>query len=350
MRKGANLFNNAAKVLLGFAFGTFVMATIYNLAIEDPTGFSLLLAVGIAAVVAALALTWSGVKDSAPRFSRVSSSGEPAPPPAVVPLDRSLQPKPSIWPLASAATMTTLAVGLAVGPRVVVPALIAGAFVALGALSQAWREDPSYTQREGSRVFERLIAPIGIPVLALTLIGVIVISISRVLLTVPKHASVVIAIVLAAVLLAAFFAMSFRPRIGRPTMIFLSGFAMVAVVTAGSISAGNGYRTFEHHESAGTSAEVEAKGTKYNTGTITVIQGQLAQITFSNQDAGVYHNIAVYTANPGGAPVWNGEPIEGRKKITYEHVFNLAPGTYAYRCDFHPTVMTGTFIVNGPGQ
>jgi len=38
------------------------------------------------------------------------------------------------------------------------------------------------------------------------------------------------------------------------------------------------------------------------------------------------------------------------KKITYNQVFTVAPGTYTFRCDFHPTAMIGTFTVKAPGS
>ena len=42
------------------------------------------------------------------------------------------------------------------------------------------------------QVSERLLGPFGLPLLALTLIGVIMISLSRVLLAVPKNGSVIV--------------------------------------------------------------------------------------------------------------------------------------------------------------
>ncbi|MGH9124693.1 MAG: cupredoxin domain-containing protein, partial [Acidimicrobiales bacterium] len=65
---------------------------------------------------------------------------------------------------------------------------------------------------------------------------------------------------------------------------------------------------------------------------------------FDNRDRGTYHNVAVYGAN-GTTPLWAGEPISGVRKIVYQTTFDLAPGSYTFRCNFHPTSMVGTFIV-----
>jgi plastocyanin len=169
-------------------------------------------------------------------------------------------------------------------------------------------------------------------------------SVSRVLLAVPKNASIGIAGGLAVLLLAGFFVLASRPRIARAGLVFLSGFAVASVVAAGSVGAASGYRTFETHSESPQGTVVHAQGIQYKERQITVKAGEVARITFENLDKGTYHNIAVYTSASDGKPIWNGEPIAGVKKIVYTHVFS-DPRTYSFRCDFHPTTMIGTFIV-----
>ncbi len=212
-------------------------------------------------------------------------------------------------------------------------AIIACLIAAAGWFGQAWREDPSYTAREGERISERLLGPFGLPLLALTLIGIIMISLSRVLLAVSKKGSVVVALVVAVVILSVFFLLSARPRLSRMAFGLLAGVALLALIAAGSAGAASGYRTFENHNTNPPVHQV-AKNITYSVKTITVTAGQTARIVFSNDDRGTYHNIAVYTANPGGTPIWTGEPIKGVRTITYTNVFPTA-GKYAFRCDFH---------------
>jgi len=58
----------------------------------------------------------------------------------------------------------------------------------------------------------------------------------------------------------------------------------------------------------------------------------------------VPHNIAIYTDDSAAESLFVGELVTGPKQVTYE-VGALDPGTYFFRCDVHPTTMTGTFVV-----
>jgi plastocyanin len=337
------MFNSAAKLQFGLAAFALVLAVIYGLAIEDPTGFVLMLGAFLAFTLAALAVTGSGVKDRAPAYL----SMEDAPPVQTVVVDRSLGSRPSPWPLVASVAVCIFAVGVAVDHTVVIAGLIAGLIAAAGWLAQCWREDPSYTTREGERVSQRLLTPFGLPVLALALVGIIVFSISRVLLAVPKEASLLVAFGAAILILVTFFILSARPHTGRGPLYLMAGFALISVVVAGGVTAATGYRKFEN-KNTGPPAQFEtAQNTSYQNKALTVTAGQVARITFTNLDTGVLHNIAVYTSNPGGTPIWTGAPIRGNRQITYQTVFQKA-GTFAFRCDFHPTAMTGTFTVVNP--
>jgi plastocyanin len=335
------MFNTAAKLSFAMAAIALALAIGLQIAVGDLSGFVVLMGIFVAATLACLALTGSAIPDQAPRF------GADAPPVEMVAVDPTLPSPPSPWPLVTAVAVGLLAIGLAVGRTLVTIGVVAALIAAIGWLAQDWREDPAFTPREGAKLGDRLIAPLGLPALALALIAVIVISVSRVLLAVPKNASIAIAGCMAVLLLVAFFFLASRPRIARGGIIFLSGFAVVSLVAAGSVSAAAGYRTFEHPAESSAGIVVHAKNTHYDLGQITVKAGLPARITFVNEDKGTYHNIAVYTKTPGGLPLWNAEPIRGIKKILYEHVFTK-PGTFSFRCDFHPTSMIGTFTVAGP--
>lgn len=69
-------------------------------------------------------------------------------------------------------------------------------------------------------------------------------------------------------------------------------------------------------------------------------------VEFANDDTTV-HNWALYT-DPSGSEYLGGgtleEPVDAGQSTTYE-VDPLDPGEYFYRCDFHPTTMTGNLVV-----
>jgi plastocyanin len=83
---------------------------------------------------------------------------------------------------------------------------------------------------------------------------------------------------------------------------------------------------------------------------LAVPAGKDFTVTFKNDDTGVAHTWAVFkdstaAARLGGATSPT-DSTTGPAEKTYQ-LKALQPGTYFYRCDIHPTVMTGTFVVAG---
>ena len=67
-------------------------------------------------------------------------------------------------------------------------------------------------------------------------------------------------------------------------------------------------------------------------------------IAFNNMDPGVPHNISIYADSSATKALFTGDLVTGPGTITYK-VGALPAGTYVFRCDVHPTQMTGTFVV-----
>ncbi len=90
--------------------------------------------------------------------------------------------------------------------------------------------------------------------------------------------------------------------------------------------------------------ELEAKDIAFKQTTLTAAANAPFEIKFSNDDAGVPHNVVVHSGpDTSSAPAFDGEIITGPNSILYQ-IPALAPGTYAYSCKVHPT-MTGTLTV-----
>jgi len=94
----------------------------------------------------------------------------------------------------------------------------------------------------------------------------------------------------------------------------------------------------------GTTTEVTAQGLAFDTNTITLTAGTKSTITFTNDDAGTQHNIAIFPSSTElSSPLFRGDLVTGPDKVTYT-IPALDSGTYYFHCDVHPT-MSGQVVV-----
>lgn len=99
--------------------------------------------------------------------------------------------------------------------------------------------------------------------------------------------------------------------------------------------------------SAGKTATVNivAKNVAFDMNTITVPAGAQVTVNFDNQDSEVPHNVAFYTDSSASKTIYKGQVITGPNKTAYTFTAPSQAGTYFFRCDIHPTQMTGKFVV-----
>lgn len=88
---------------------------------------------------------------------------------------------------------------------------------------------------------------------------------------------------------------------------------------------------------------VTASGIAFDTSCIDAPAREPFTIAFDNQDAGVQHNIAIYTDDTAAENLFRGDIVTGPDQIDYT-VPGLDAGEYFFQCDVHPT-MTGTVSV-----
>ena len=89
-----------------------------------------------------------------------------------------------------------------------------------------------------------------------------------------------------------------------------------------------------------------AQSISFSPSTITVPAGASVTINFNNEDAGVLHNFSLYANSSAPPPaLYQGQFITGPATAVYKFTAPSKPGTYLFRCDIHPTTMTGSFIV-----
>lgn len=94
---------------------------------------------------------------------------------------------------------------------------------------------------------------------------------------------------------------------------------------------------------SGTVIELTASGIAFDKTDLTAPAGVAFQIKFTNNDAGIPHNVVIHQGSPTGAVVWQGEIFSGTATRTYD-VPALPAGTYGFACAVHPN-MTGTLTV-----
>jgi cytochrome c oxidase subunit 2 len=88
-----------------------------------------------------------------------------------------------------------------------------------------------------------------------------------------------------------------------------------------------------------------AENIAFDKSKISVPAGVKVMINFQNKDKGIPHNFAVYKTSAAKDQLFSGKIITGPRRITYTFTAPDKPGTYFFRCDVHPKIMTGTFVV-----
>jgi len=97
----------------------------------------------------------------------------------------------------------------------------------------------------------------------------------------------------------------------------------------------------------GGGPKVVAQDIAFDTSTIELVADVPSTITFENRDAGVQHNIAIYTDSTLAEELFNGELITGPDTVQYP-IPPLAVGEYYFQCVVHPA-MNGTVVVSAEG-
>jgi plastocyanin len=111
---------------------------------------------------------------------------------------------------------------------------------------------------------------------------------------------------------------------------------------------GGGGTTTPQCQPNGTDVQVTAQGIAFDTACLAAPVDTAFTITFTNNDAGVPHNVDIYASGPPaaqhlGAANGPSDTIQGPDTTTYD-VAPLKAGMYYFQCDIH-TNMAGQFVV-----
>jgi plastocyanin len=90
---------------------------------------------------------------------------------------------------------------------------------------------------------------------------------------------------------------------------------------------------------------LSAENLAFSAARITVPAAARVRMNFENSDSGVRHNFALYQDSSAVKSYFVGQIITGPASAVYAFTTPKKRGRYFFRCDVHPTMMTGTFAV-----
>ncbi|MBI2850775.1 MAG: hypothetical protein HYX80_07020 [Chloroflexi bacterium] len=92
--------------------------------------------------------------------------------------------------------------------------------------------------------------------------------------------------------------------------------------------------------------ELTVENTSFDKKTLTVAASAPVKVLFASKEQPLdYHNLAIFKDRTAKEPIFVGEYIDGGESITYRFTAPSIPGSYFFRCDTHPFLMNGQFIV-----
>jgi plastocyanin len=97
----------------------------------------------------------------------------------------------------------------------------------------------------------------------------------------------------------------------------------------------------------GGGVTVAAQNIEFDTDTIELPADAPTTIVLDNLDAGVPHNVAIYTDSSLAESLFKGELVTGPVTVEYP-IPPLPAGEYYFHCDVHPA-MNGSVVVSGGG-
>jgi plastocyanin len=197
---------------------------------------------------------------------------------------------------------------------------------------------------------QSLLLPVLIPIGGLAAIVLVLFTFSRVLLSLKPNAATATALVAAAGIMAvAAFVASRRSVTGAALGAFVGASAGIAMLAGGIAIAvigppeGEGPEPFHAELAAPENAIQEG----FSTDALVFEADTPVELAFTNEDAGVGHNVWILDGPDDTAPpLFQGVDVSGPGEIDYR-IPPISPGEYFFFCQLHPgTAMEGTVTVS----
>jgi len=200
-----------------------------------------------------------------------------------------------------------------------------------------------------------------LPLAALLVIGLLAVGFALVLLSLEPAAATTLALVMAVNVLGACAYYALRPDTARRRWPELAAVVLyplligVAVAQTGFLSeeeAGGNGGGEPAPPAAGGGTTVVAQNVSWDADEITVGTGEEYTGTLENDDS-VVHNIAFYESEEDrsdpGAAFYTSDDAPPGESVEFSVTAPDDPGDYPFLCDYHPTTMTGTLVVEEGG-
>ncbi len=189
-----------------------------------------------------------------------------------------------------------------------------------------------------------------IPIAAILIIGIVAVGVSQVLLNIPKEAATVVALALAMNILGGCAVLALRRQTDASTLgelMVVVSYPLVIGIALAIVGFGSGQNVAEHHGeqtgSGGATLQIVAQSVQFNTDTLEFPAQEDTELVLDNQDS-VEHNLSIYENENAQQDLFLGQNVGPGASVTYS-IPPMPAGEYFFRCDLHPTSMTGTAIV-----
>jgi plastocyanin len=190
---------------------------------------------------------------------------------------------------------------------------------------------------------------VAIPVGALVVIGGAAYGFSRILLALEPEAATAVALTMALNVLIACAIVAYKPRLDTVTLAELF-VVMTYPIVIGIVLANIGFGEaaeggHDTQTAAGqvTGLQLAAAGVAFDTNELDLPAGEETTLPFNNEDS-VPHNFSIYEDDSASKDLFTGAEVAGGSSTDYS-IPPLDKGEYFFRCDLHPSSMTGTVVV-----
>jgi plastocyanin len=205
----------------------------------------------------------------------------------------------------------------------------------------------------------RIPLPIVIPGVAIIVIGLVAFGVSRILLNVPKHVAVALALAMAVNVLGACAYVALKPTpmtsaTWAELFVVLTYPVIIgAVLTQTGIAGAEGHgeegggghaveTTAPPTEGPSSELEITAAALEWDTDTLAATAEEPLTLTVTNEDSAV-HNFAIYGDDTVENVAFIGKDVAANATVE-EEIDPLKKGEYYFQCDYHPS-MNGTLTV-----